>query len=157
MFFPWVLKQAHLAAEHCPWKTNHQARGENVEAAPCGRPLTLSVCICLIKKAMKNGRHLIQHVVAVAGASAWVVKAKNNVWGESVQRQLLERSLVSFPTTRREMGMECGRSQPAGTPLVCLLLPVNFCPLVEAGVLLQLLSCRGRTPETRHPHVPWQV
>ena len=128
---------------------NHQARGEDVEAVPCGRPLTLSICTCLIRKAMKNGRHLLQHVVAMAGASAWVVKAKNKVWGELLQREMLERSLVSFPTTRREMGKGCGHSQPAGTPVMCLLLLVNVCPLVEAGVSLRLLSCRGRSPEAQ--------
>lgn len=123
LFFLLVLKQAGQASfshRALSLYTNHQARGE---AVPCGRSLTLSVCICLIRKATKNGRHLIQHVVVMAGTSAWVVKAKNNGWGESLQREMLERSLVSFPTTRREMGKGCGHSQPAGTPLVCLLLP----------------------------------
>lgn len=45
---------------------------------------------------------------------------------------ILERSLLSFPTVRRELGKKCGCLHPAGSPLVCFLLLVNVCPLVEA-------------------------
>lgn len=151
LFFPWVLKQGgQTSSSHrAPsLDTNHQARGEDVEAVPCGRPLTLPICICLIRKAMKNGRHLIQHVVAMAGASAKKQKQKimcgknccegrcwkgvwfpSSQWGERLERNVGARSLLGQHS--------------------CLLLLVNICPLVEAGVSLRLLSCQGRSPEAQ--------
>lgn len=89
----------------------------------------------------------------MADASAWIVKAKNNIWGKSQQWEMLERNLVSLSTPRKEMGKGCRCSQPAGAPLVCLLLPMNICPLVGAGESLRLLPCQGRSPEAqKSPH-----
>lgn len=115
--FHWVLKQAGQASCSCralSLDMTHQSREKMWSQFSMG--------------VMKNRRHLIQYPVAVAGVSAWVVKAKNNLWG-MLQRGMLERNLVSFPTPRRETGKGHGRSQPAGTPLVSSaaheLLPVG--------------------------------